>query len=375
MSCSCKSWFILLGFAGDLGKICEIMGKWVDRQVGGAMRLKKTVRRWLIGLLILAGAGCNGDRLNLSGHPADGEQLRNRMRQVLLQAASGKEAALRCNALESLAQLKTDVKVQKPILKALQDKLPAVRFAAVVALGDMKDRSARRPLEQLLRDPEKSVKMAAGYALEKLGDTRFKKWYDTVLFGKDSHLKSQACLLLGKLGQTTLRSDSRAKLWQVLRQPKQDAVVKLQAAEALARLGDANVLTKLLAFAGSGYADDRMMAISGLEHLGGENAFAMLVTLADDAQLEVRLSAIRALGPRAAQKDLALVRRSLRHTDPQGDPIVTARVRSLAALALGKTGRQSDAKLLYQAMSDSSPYVQVAAARATIDFLKRNSSV
>jgi len=339
------------------------------------MRIAKRVPRWLLGVLILAGAGCNGDRLNLSGRPADGEQLRNRMRQVLLQAASGKEAALRCNALETLALLKVDAKVQKLVLKALQDKLPAVRFAAVVALGDMKNSSARRPLEQLLWDEEESVKMAAGYALEKLGDTRFKKWYDAALIGKDSHLKSQACLLLGKLGQTTLRSDSRTKLWQVLRQPKQDAIVKLQAAEALAKLGDANVLTKLLAFAGSGYADDRLMAISGLEYLGGENAFAMLVTLADDTQLEVQLSAIRALGPRAAEKDLALVRRSLRHTDPQGDPIVTTRVRSLAALALGKTGQQNDANLLYQAMSDSSPYVQVAAARATIDFLKRNSGL
>jgi len=333
--------------------------------------MAKRVQGWLLGVLMLAGVGCNGDRFNLTGRPVDSEQLRNRMRQVLLQAAAGKEAALRCNALETLAQLKTDAEMQKLVLQALQDKLPAVRFAAVVALGDMKDRSSRRPLEQLLWDREPSVKMAAGYALEKLGDTRFKKWYDAALFGKDSHLKSQACLLLGKLGQTTLRSDSRAKLWQVLRQPKQDAVVKLQAAEALAKLGDTKVLTKLLAFAGSGYADDRMMAISGLGYMAGENAYAMLVTLADDAQLEVRLSAIRALGPRAEEKDLTLVRRSLRYTDPGSDATVTTRVRSLAVLALGKIGRQSDANLLYQAMSDPSPYVQVAAARTTIDFLKR----
>ncbi len=339
------------------------------------MTLKTSVRKWLLGLLILAAAGCHGDRLSLSGRSADNEQLRNRMRQVLLQAASGKDAALRCNALEALAQLKADAKVQKLILKALQDKLPAVRFAAVVALGDMNETSTRRPLEQLLWDRDESVKMAAGYALEKMGDTRFKKWYDAALFGKNSQLKAQACLLLGKLGQTALRSDSRAKLWLVLRQPKQDPGVKLQAAEALARLGDANVLTKLLAFAGSGYADDRLMAISGLEFLKGENAYAMLVTLADDAQLEVQLSAIRALGPRATEKDWTLVRRSLRYTDPQGDPTVTARVRGLAALALGKTSQPDDAHLLYQAMDDLSPYVRIAAARAAIDFLKRNNDL
>lgn len=335
------------------------------------MRMIQRVQGWLLGMLVLAGIGCNGDKLAISDPTTDGEKLQIRLREVLLQAATGTEAALRCNALESLALLEADAEVQKVVLKALQDELPAVRFAAVMALGDMKDASARRPLEQLLWDREESVKMAAGYALEKLGDRRFKNWYDTALFGKDAHLKAQACLLLGKLGQSKLRSDSRAKLRQVLRQPKQNPVVKLQAAEALAKLKDAQVLTKLLAFAGSGYADDRLMAISGLESLGGENAHAMLVTLADDTQLEVQLGAIRALGTRADEKNLALARRSLRHTDPGGDATITTRVRGLAALALGKTGQESDANLLYQAMSDPSPYVQVASARATIDFLKR----
>jgi len=343
---------------------------------GETMRMAQRYQGWFLGLLILAGIGCNGDQLDITGDSRNGdERLRNQMREVLLSAAAGSEASLRCNALESLALVKPDPKVQKLVLQALQDKLPAVRFAAVVAIGDMKYTPARRALEQLLRDQEESVKMAAGYALEKLGDRRFKKWYDAALFGKNPSLKAQACLLLGKLGQTAMRSDSRAKLWMVLRQPRQNPLVKLQAAEALARLGDEKVLTKLLAFAGSGYADDRLMAISGLEYLGGENTHAMLVTLADDAQLEVQLGAIRALGARATEEDLALVRRSLRHTDPGGDAIVTARVRGLAALALGKTRQEGDAKLLQQAMSDSSPYVQVAAARAAIDYLTRRGNL
>jgi HEAT repeat protein len=339
------------------------------------MRMTQRNQGWLLALLVLAGIGCNGDQLNTSGNSNDSERLQTRMREVLLAAAADPEASLRCNALESLALLKPDAKVQKLVLKALQDELPAVRFAAVVAVGDMKYTPARRPLEQLLWDQDESVKMAAGYALEKLGNTRFKKWYDAALFGKNPLLKAQACMLLGKLGQTTLRADSRAKLWQVLRRPGQNPIVKLQAAEALAKLGDDKVLTKLLAFSSSGYADDRLMAISGLEYLASENTYAMLVTLADDAQLEVQLGAIRALGARATEEDLALVRRSLRHTDPGGDATVTARVRGLAALALGKTGQENDAKLLLQAMSDLSPYVQVAAARATIDYLKRRGNL
>ena len=152
---------------------------------GKSMRTAQRSQGWFMVLLVLAGIGCNGDQLNISSKSNDSERLRDRMRQVLLAAAANPEASLRCNALESLALLRPDTDVQKLVLQSLQDELPAVRFAAVVALGDMKYTPARRPLEQLLWDQEESVKMAAGYAMEKLGDTRFKKWYDAALFGRN----------------------------------------------------------------------------------------------------------------------------------------------------------------------------------------------
>ena len=72
---------------------------------------------WFLGMLILAGIGCNGDKLAISDPATDGEKLQLRLREVLLQAASGQEAVLRCNALESLALLKVDAEVQKVALK------------------------------------------------------------------------------------------------------------------------------------------------------------------------------------------------------------------------------------------------------------------
>ena len=61
--------------------------------------------------------------------------------------------------------------------------------------------------------------------------------------------------------------------------------------------------------------------------------------------------------------------------DDQGDPQATIQVRGLAARALGSAGKNKDGLLLYQAMADELNYVRVAAARATIDFLRRRNEL
>lgn len=304
--------------------------------------------------------------------PVSREHLETRLQSVLTEAAKSPDPLLRCHALETLAT-RGGAMASQAIRKGLTDEIAAVRFAAAVAAGDIKDAPAKPLLNKMIEDTNLSVRLAAGYALERMGDGRFVNWYDQVLMGEDVTLASQACMLVGKLGNTPLRKDNKKQLWQAFRKHSQDAVVRLQAAEALARLGDQEILRKLLVFAGSGYADDRILSISGLEALGGPQAEAMLTALADDPQLEVRLAAIRALGKNASEKELELVRNHLRFTDEQGDKIATARVRGLAAMALGSAGQPKDGSLLYAAMADDYPTVRIAAARATIDFLKKQS--
>lgn len=306
------------------------------------------------------------------GLPVSREQLETRLQSVLSEALGSSDPILRCHALETLAT-RGGTMASRAINQGLAADIPAVRFAAAIAAGDIQDASAKPALNAMINDTNLSVRLAAGYALERMGDGRFVNWYDQVLMGEDVTLASQACMLIGKLGNTQLRKDSKKQLWQALRKHSQDAPVRLQAAEALARLGDQEILRKLLVFAGSGYADDRMIAISGLEALGGTQAEAMLTALADDPQLEVRLTAIRALGRNIGDKDFNLVTRSLRHIDEQGDKIATARVRGLAVLALGSFAQPKDGSLLYAAMADEYPTVRVAAAKATIEFLKKKS--
>ena len=319
--------------------------------------------------------GCGGSVGALGPLGVNNEQLGRRMREVLYSAAVGQEAALRSNALESLALL-DELEVPEVIRKGLHDKEVVVRFAAAVAAGDRKDYTARHLLEKLLWDKSDAVKLAAGYALERLGDKRFGKWFDAALMGSDPQLAAQSCMLLGKLGVSEYRQDSAVKLWQVLRQPGQQVAVKLQSAEALARLGDKKILRKLLAYAGSGYADDRLMTIAGLEAIGGVDVAAMLTVLVEDSQIEVQLAAVRALGPRqTGDMERQMARQAMRYVDSEGDALATERVRGLAVLALGRVGEDEDGRLLYKAMGTESAYVRLAAARGAIDFLRQRRAL
>ena len=314
---------------------------------------------------LLTGFGCRSLPIN----SVTRQEMETRMREVLLSSLNEEEPYLRIHALESFAELGT-LDVAPQIRKCLYDPIPGVRFAASVAVGDIKDHSARNLLYRMLKENIVSVQLAAAYALEKLGDKRFENWYDNVLYSDNPMLAGQACMLLGKLGDSPLRSESREKLWYVLRKKDQSPGVQLQAAEALARLNDKDILKKLLVFANSVYADDRILAISGLKQIDGPDSFAMLTVLAEDTQIEVQLSAIRALGNRADESYQKIARKAMKYNDLSGDPQATDRVRALAVMALGTIADKKDANLIYKSMHEPSKYIQIASAMAAINYLK-----
>ncbi|MCF7957458.1 MAG: HEAT repeat domain-containing protein [Phycisphaerae bacterium] len=325
---------------------------------------------WAIMVLFPLLCGCQDhQRLSNESWAASDQKLDARIIQVLETTLADEDPVLRCHGLESLASWGAPNALPM-IRKSLHDPVPAVRYIAAIAAGDIKDYNARPVLGHLLKDENISVKLGAGYALEKMGDKRFGQWFDNVLLSGDENLAGQGCMLIGKLGNTPIRLESKKKLWHVMRKADQHPSVRLQAAEALARLGDKEVLSKLLVFSGSGYADDRVIAISGLELLGGPEANGMLSVLLDDEQLEVKLAALRALGKTADPSYYSIARDNLNYVDGQGDPQATLRVRQLAILALGKIGDERDAGSLLAGMHAKSKYLQIAAARAGIDYLK-----
>lgn len=324
--------------------------------------------------LTVASGGCRQDQISLplGQRPVDTGELRSRMQTVLFAAAGSDDAAVRCHAIEALTDV-TGSKSTELIRMAMRDPVPAVRFAACVAAADAEFHGAKPKLRQLAKDADPSVRLAAVYGLDKLGPRRFDSFYDKALASGDVQLRAQACLLIGKLGDDAPDRNSKKKLWQVFRQAEQSVPVRLQAAEALGRLGDKAILPKLAVFAGSHYADDRIMAAAGLGLIGGPDAYAMLTMLGDDPQIEVKLAAIRALGADAQTQHVDIVRENLFYVDAQNDSLAAWRIRGLAVLALGTTGTPGDANLLNDAMTAESEYVRVAAAKAAVDFLARHS--
>jgi HEAT repeat protein len=298
------------------------------------------------------------------------QELHKQAKAVVEAALGSDEPAHRSHGLECLALMGSDLDAPARVRRHLHDSVVAVRFAAAMAAGDMKTHSAKPILERMLREDNPTVQMAAAYALEKMGDQRFKKWYDHVLASDEVQLSGQACMILGKLGETPDRQDSKRKLWAVLKKDDQAVSVKLQAAEALARLGDESILKNLLGFANSGFADDRVLAISGLSHFNDQIAFSMLSVLAEDPQIEVRLAAVGAMGQRAADPHRLLVLEHVNYSDPD-DALATSRVRGMAILALGKVAEKKDIALLTGALQDKTHYIRITAARAALDYLQR----
>lgn len=322
-----------------------------------------------LSLIIITG-GCQmlDDPLPALKPSISQQQLHKQAKAVVDEALESNKPTLRCHGLECLPLLGNDLDAPPKVRRNLHDPLVAVRFAAAMAAGDMKVYTATPMLERMLRNESPTVQMAAAYALEKMGDARFPKWYGHVLASDEAQLCSQACMILGKLGETPNRQNSRQTLWAVLKKDDQAVSVKLQAAEALARLGDETILKSLLGYANSGFADDRVLAISGLSQFDDQIAFSMLSVLAEDPQIEVRLTAIGAQGQKAADPHRLLVREHINYSDP-GDNLATARVRGLAILALGKIAKRKDLSLLTNAMQDNSDYIRITAARAVLEYL------
>ncbi|MBN2063629.1 MAG: HEAT repeat domain-containing protein [Sedimentisphaerales bacterium] len=322
-----------------------------------------------ISVLFFAGCGVSHNairpviRVNAASLQADALE-------VIMQAAVSPDAYVRTYAMEALA-LAGDNSCDKLIVMSLGDQTVAVRSAAAIAAGDRRIASARAELEKMISSENVMIRLCAGYALEKMGDQRFVRWYDNALTSDIPQYAGQSCLLLGKLGNSSYRPDSKTVLWQVMNKSGQKPYIRLQAAEALARLGDMSVKQRLLDFAGSGYADDRLLTVSALKLLACNECIAMLSVLADDEQIEVKLSALRGLGVLAGEDDIKPAYKALTYTDPYNDNTVTQRVRHLAILAIGSFGRDSDAGILKEQLNNSSDsFLRLTAAIAVLEWQK-----
>lgn len=284
--------------------------------------------------------------------------------QVLLQALADQTPQVRANAVEVVAATK-QIKLGPKIQRLLRDEFVPVRFAAALALGDLRYSLAKRPLTQLLQDPDENIRVAALYALTRLGHAESFELLRKAIASNNQTVRANAALLLGKTGdKSTL---TRQTLWWALQRPDSDDRVRFQAAEAIAMLGDTRIYPKLWSMLISAYADDRVMGIKAMGALRTPQAKDTLITMLDDDVLEVRLAAAHQLGTLGDTIGEAAVLDFFTKTPAANlDTQALERANVLAALAIGEIRTERLTKFLPQLLKNDSKFVRLAVAKAVL---------
>lgn len=321
--------------------------------------------------LTLAIAGCANDRA--ASEAKDGQKLARRPKlpptypvakavprdpalhaqavAELLAAARSTDVMLRAHAIEGIKDANV-TEGYPAILNAMEDRYPMVRFAACLAAGELRLPDARAAALLRLSDSNESVQVGGVFVLHRLGDHRYSHTLEKTAVAPDPRLRANTALVLGLLGEPS------AKI--VLDVMLRDATpaVRLQAAEALWRLGDRDALEYLITATISRYPDDQMIAASALaaprnpqisEHLRG-----MLVS----EYFEVSLVAARGMGLIGSDEGYGVAMRGAESSEP--------RQRQLSALAFGAIGRMDAQNILAKLLKDADADVRVAAAQAIL---------
>ena len=280
--------------------------------------------------------------------------------RIIRDALADNDPVARVNAIEVVVTA-GQIQFMPQVHKLLQDESAPVRFAAALAVGDLKYSLAKSSINRLLKDKDTNVIVAAAYAMGRLG---FPEYYEVVrkaIDSDDQTIRANAALMLGKI-----RDKSSLKLLKWAQEDKNSSdKVRLQALEARARLGDEEVLHRLWAIVYSGYADDRIMGIKALGALGTSKARDILVTKLDDNVLEVRLAAAEQLGSLGDRTGELEVLDIFDNNLTIGlDKQASERANVLIALAIGQIRTPALIKYLPQLLKNESKFVRIAAAKA-----------
>jgi HEAT repeat protein len=247
----------------------------------------------------------------------------------------------------------------------MQDDYVPVRFAAALAVGDLEYSPGREMLRRLLKDGDMNVVIAAAYGLVKLGSSEHLGVLREAASHEDQTVRANAVFLLGKSGDR----GSLQILWNTMQDKSSEHKVAYQAAEAIARLGDKRIFSKLWAMLISAYADVRVMGVRAMGKLQTAEAKNALIRMLDDDVPEVRLAAAEQLGsePIGEAEVLEVFEKNL----TSGLDLQAAeRINVLTALAIGKVRTPALKKFLPRLLENDSIFVRIAAAKAVFQCLQ-----
>jgi HEAT repeat protein len=272
--------------------------------------------------------------------------------KLLREACVSEVPVFRANALEALDTSPDDLRaVAGPLLS---DPNRGVRFVAAMAVGRAKLADLADRVRPLLVDESESVRASAIYALTRMGQPVDPSPLAAMVRSDDPEVRSNAYLILGELRNASAIPMIRDSLGKGMRQvnPARVRIVELQAAEALARLGEQAEFTALAAQQVGSLKDDGSRAI--------------LMRLIDGTGISARPTEVRIccavalaqISPQDAQAVVKFSRTLLKDRE--------ASVRAQAALALAYAGGPPVVPEIEPLLFDQAPSVQLAAAKGIL---------
>lgn len=278
--------------------------------------------------------------------------LRDEAKREIASALLSDRSVVRAHAVEA-AKEGLGASSHAVILKTLDDADPMVRFAAAMAAGEQRVAGALPRLRELVKDPNPHVRIGAAFALHRMGDTTHSALLETAVRSTDAGVRANAAFALGRLGEP-----SAVKVLYVALRDMASPEVRLQAAEALWRLGNEDGLRALVAATLSVNPAHQIVAIQGLAGRRDDRVIQHVRAGLDSKYMEIILVTARALGMLGSDEAYSAAIDATKSAD--------ARQRYLAAMALGAIGRADAQSALATLFKDADPDVRLAAASAIL---------
>ncbi len=298
-------------------------------------------------------------------------RLQATARGQLVSALASPDELVRSHALESIADV-APADAAALVGPGLTDPSLLVRKAAAMTAGRLKlaplhDRLAQMATTDAVTNPADinqptyalQVRMAAIFALHQLGDTRFSHELEQTAVDPRPQIRGDTALILEMIGNPT----ASVVLYPMMKHDRSPNV-RLQAAEALWRLGDARGEDVLVQASISNFASDRMIALLALAGPRDRRALGHELGMLNDDYPEVSLVAARAAGQLGNDFGVGVAERGTRSNSPMQ--------RALAALALGDIRRADSQEPLAKLLDDDQPDVRLTAATALLEIGKRS---
>lgn len=315
-------------------------------------------------LMLCMPALVNAEKLPAPNPVADLQPYRDQAIKAVVEAFQSDRAEFRAHALEAI-QYAPD-RALPLVHLGLNDESAGVRFMSVYLIGKLEMNAMLPAVKDLIHDPRPDVQAAVIYAFTKCGkkNDRLISRLANLIFHESPGVRANTVMLMGDLNDDTAMPMLRragVKPSGDMNPPIRWALLRLQAAEALAKLGDSRGLDSVRSSAYSGFDEVRILAVQTLGKLGDQSFWANLNNFLVENPVEFRLAAAEALARLGRERGgmMTVMGESATHE--------LATVRSQAALALGRYDRDLARGYLVQLLDDPDPMVRLSAAAGVLE--------